>query len=836
MTRPATDRAGTSEAGTSDAGTTSTMAEGTPRPTETIGATAFDRFHDTLRRHGYRINRTGADRLKAQCPAHDDRQPSLRITRTVGQTLIHCHAGCGADDVLAALGLGFRDLFDSPGGVAYRYRDGRVVHRSPDKRFHQSGNTGGTELYRLDQVREAVARREPVYVVEGEKDVHAVESCGAVATCSPMGAGKAHKFDWAPLTGAEVHVVADADEPGRQHAVRVRSILADLGCAVEVLEAATGHDAADHVAAGCGLDEFVPVETEDRKQEDKQEYKPQRQSASTALVEIAEELYEFGVSHAGETYGIPRAGPKVLRLLRGGKTSLRGQLAREYFRRFGRAAPQQALADAVLVIEGLAQDAEPRELHLRVARHAGSVWLDLGDGTGRAVEITAGGWAVAEQAPVLFKRTALNGALPEPASGELAELWGWLNVTDEDRPLVATWLVAVVFADIPHPVLGLFGEQGTGKSTAAKVLTSLLDPSPVPLRKPPRDAESWTTAASGSWVVGLDNLSAVPEWLSDSMCRAVTGDGDVRRRLYTDADMHVVAFRRCLIVNGIDLGALRGDLAERMLPITLEHIAEQDRREEHALWPDWEQAHPRLLGAVLDLAAGVLAMSPSVRLERKPRMADFARVLAAVDKVLGTEGSKRYLVKQNEIATDSLTGDPFVTTMEADLLAPFEGTAAKLLPLVTPQADKWRPPRGWPATPRQVTRLLKRQAPSMRKAGWVIHHDSGANHDKALVWTIETPEMARNEDPRHPQDPQQTTVQDKHPGQTAGHAAGHTRVAGHDTRTTCPRDPQGDRHVCPAHSATAGVAGLAGGESRPSHGDVLADLFSDAGEEDGHDA
>ena len=121
-------------------------------------------------------------------------------------------------------------------------------------------------------------------------------------------------------------------------------------------------------------------------------------------------------------------------------------------------------------------------------------------------------------------------------------------------------------------MLAIFGEQGTGKTTAVKVLVLLLDPSPVPVRKPPRDADSWVTAAAGSWVVGLDNLSDVPPWLSDSLCRASTGDGDVRRKLYTDGDYAVFAFRRCIIFDAIDVGALAPDLADRTVAITLDLI------------------------------------------------------------------------------------------------------------------------------------------------------------------------------------------------------------------------------------------------------------------------
>ena len=80
------------------------------------------------------------------------------------------------------------------------------------------------------------------------------------------------------------------------------------------------------------------------------------------------------------------------------------------------------------------------------------------------------------------------------------------------------------------------------------------------------------TAAAGSWVVALDNLSGIPPWLSDSLCRAVTGDGSVKRALYTDAGLSIVSFRRCVIVNGIDVGAVRPDLGERLAVVDLKRI------------------------------------------------------------------------------------------------------------------------------------------------------------------------------------------------------------------------------------------------------------------------
>ena len=298
--------------------------------------------------------------------------------------------------------------------------------------------------------------------------------------------------------------------------------------------------------------------------------------------------------------------------------------------------------------------------------------------------------------------------------------------------------MAALFSDQPHVVLAIFGEQGTGKTTALKVLVRLLDPSPVPVRKPPRDADSWVTAAAGSWVVGLDNLSDVPPWLSDSLCRASTGDGDVRRKLYSDSDYAVFSFRRCIMFDAIDVGALAPDLADRTVAITLELIPDADRLDEETFWSEWAAAHPRLLGAVLSLAARVMASLPSIRLERKPRMADFARILAAVDAELGTAAFDRYAQQAANLAAEGLSGDPFAVRIMKVTDSTFEGTSAALLEMARPDDPEWKAPKDWPASARAVTGRMRRLAPAFRKTGWQVT-ELEPGHANAIRWRISPP-------------------------------------------------------------------------------------------------
>ncbi|MFC9894223.1 ATP-binding protein [Nocardia sp. NPDC127579] len=548
---------------------------------------------------------------------------------------------------------------------------------------------------------------------------------------------------------------------------------------------------------------------------------------ATVLYELAISRYYAGVTTDGDGFAVRKGGSHLARMLRAGKSGLRAELASAYHDAYGKTATQQALTDALLTFEGKCREAEPTPIHLRVARHEDTSFIDLGDNSEHAVRIDSAGWSVmSSDVPVLFHRTRLTGAFPQPErNGSLSALWEVVNVTEPDRPLVLAWLVAALISpDTPHPILSLFAEQGSGKSSATRILAGLVDPSPVPLRKPPKDMESWVTAAQSSWVVAIDNLSRIPEWLSDSMCRAVTGDGDVRRALYTDGDVAVFAFRRCLLVNGIDVGATRGDYGERCLPATLAPIAPAARRTESELARYWTDQYPRVLGALLDLAASVMAELPAVILDSSPRMADFARILAAVDRVGDTKGLARYLDQSRALAVDSLDSDPFVVALRDRLADAFTGTAAELRSLVTPTDERWRAPSGWPRDARAVSSVLRRNAPGLRAAGWTLEDLGRGGRNKTVRWQLSPPPReGRDSTPVRPHRPQTLVSGDEF----GGRGSGRMESAG----VVCPPivAPGGDGGHRGGHQITScppgntqltwddGHSGRAGITSGPSH-------------------
>lgn len=208
----------------------------------------------------------------AQCPAHDDRNPSLSLRQNEGLAVVYCQRGCETEDVMAALGLTMRDLFDAPSGVDYQYTNAtgqptRVVHRGPDKKFYQKGDLKTSQLYHLPAVIEAVAAGRTIYLVEGEKDVHTIESLDHVGTTAPQGAPSFSKVDVSPLKGATVIAVVDRDEPkpdgrptpGMVWAGQVGTKLGGVAASVRFVEARAGKDVTDHVMNGHDLAELVPI-------------------------------------------------------------------------------------------------------------------------------------------------------------------------------------------------------------------------------------------------------------------------------------------------------------------------------------------------------------------------------------------------------------------------------------------------------------------------------------------------------------------------------------------------------------------------------------------------
>ncbi len=150
--------------------------------------------------------------------------------------------------------------------------------------------------------------------------------------------------------------------------------------------------------------------------------------------------------------------------------------------------------------------------------------------------------------------------------------------------LAVAWLLGALRPGGQYPILTINGEQGGGKSTACRMFRRLVDPHAVEIRSPPGNQRDLVAAARHNWVVSLDNLSSISDWLSDSLCRIATGGGVGGRKLYSDDDEAVFEAKRPILLNGIPHLTERPDLADRVLAVQVYEIPSDKRRDDDSLW------------------------------------------------------------------------------------------------------------------------------------------------------------------------------------------------------------------------------------------------------------
>jgi hypothetical protein len=313
--------------------------------------------------------------------------------------------------------------------------------------------------------------------------------------------------------------------------------------------------------------------------------------------------------------------------------------------------------------------------------------------------------------------------LPAPASGgSLAELRRLINVRDEqDVVLIAAWLLAALRDRGPYPVLALTGEQGSAKSSLAALLRALVDPNTAPLRTLPRDDRDLFIAATNGHVIAIDNVSSLPPWLSDTLCRLSTGGGFATRQLYTDSDEVLLDAMRPIILTGIEDVVTRGDLADRSMPVRLDPIPEERRRSEREIWSEFESSRPRILGMLLDVVAHGMRHLEATRLDRLPRMADFAVWATACEGALWKPGTFLNAYRGNRAEMDEtvIEADTVATTVRLMMArrATWTGIAKDLRSTLTEIAGEAAKAKTWPANPKALSGRLRRAAPNLRRVG-----------------------------------------------------------------------------------------------------------------------
>ena len=356
---------------------------------------------------------------------------------------------------------------------------------------------------------------------------------------------------------------------------------------------------------------------------------------------------------------------------------------------------------------------------------------------------------------MIFRRSELTHPLVQPErGGTLDALRELVNLPEEDYRLAIAWVVAAYLTGIPHPILLIQGEQGTAKSNLIRTLLALVDPQPAADRTPPKDQREWAIFARASWAFCFDNITDIPAWLSNALCKGVTGDAVLQRVLHSDDDIGVYSFQRVIALTTIAIRHdLAGDLADRILLVEPEVI--EMRRTEAEIAAARAAALPAALGAVLDLVPGCCANCPArpwttrrawptsprssprstrYRLGHPGQLPGQGRHPGAVPD-RGQHLRLRHLPARHQ--PQPRRARP----------GPWEGTAAELLDkLRRICAEARMPASDLPEDVRAVGRQVREIAPSLRKAGVDIRPRKSGPRRLLRITKIE-PTPAKNPGP-----------------------------------------------------------------------------------------
>jgi len=303
--------------------------------------------------------------------------------------------------------------------------------------------------------------------------------------------------------------------------------------------------------------------------------------------------------------------------------------------------------------------------------------------------------------------------------------------------LLVAWLIAALRPAGPYPVLCLHGEQGTAKSTTARLLRDLVDPYKARLRRLPTTDQDLMIAANNSWVAAFDNLSGLEPALSDALCCVATGGGYSTRKLYTNEEETIFDVCRPVILTGIEEVATRPDLLDRAIVVQLPVMDSRKRRPEKKLDALFAQARPRILGALLQGLVTGLANQSRVELGELPRMADFALWAAAAMPSFGWSAQEfREAYDANAWAATgvALDDNPVVPVLRRLLededfahgwpeVGQVRGLDELFSTLQHLANEVERKVPGWPKRSRDLAGVLRRLAPALRKNGIFVEID-----------------------------------------------------------------------------------------------------------------
>lgn len=727
--------------------------------------------------HFKAVKQMGENQYMALCPAHNDKKPSLSVglSENKNQILLHCYAGCSAEDILNAVGLKKKDLFNNKGDfimnkTSYTYynADGtvaytktRIDNADKTKKFYFEQPDGKRNLNGINRVPynlPAVLNAQTVYFVEGEKCADAVIKQGFVATTLDNGANSKWLSEYNDyFKNKNIIIIPDNDTPGKNYAKNIALNIPNSKI-ITLPDLPPKGDIYDWLAMGHTVEEIDSLPEENllekafsNEAENIFKEKPKSETQAETIIRIVEEkgavmfhdtakdpFAAMTIDGHRKIWAIDSAGFSIF-------------LSGLYYTTEKKPLKKENLSQAkeILKFQALHENEIDVPLETRVAKCDDAIWYDLVNDKWEAVKITADGWELMDNPPILFRRFRHQNSQVHPSvEGDIKRILKYINL-QENHTLFLCWLVCCFVPNIPHAMPIFFGEKGAAKTTACTLLKKLIDPSTLETLTIQRNPRSLAVNLQQHWFLPFDNVSRIDEETSDTLCRAITGGGIQQRKLFTDSDDYIFTFQKCLALNGINNVANRPDLLDRAILIELCRIKESDRRELTELMADFEKDAPYILGGIFDALSKAMRIYPTVKLSKLPRMADFARWGYAVGEALGSLGNEfleQYNSNQNKRNIEVLNTDIVATLVVAFMKdkSEWSGLISELynqLSEMAPQYGINSKGKVFPSVPNVLSRRLNGLKSNLEQASITFRTTSTASGTKIVLQNENIPQL-----------------------------------------------------------------------------------------------
>ncbi len=418
-------------------------------------------------------------------------------------------------------------------------------------------------------------------------------------------------------------------------------------------------------------------------------------------------------------------------------------LSRLFWEMESDALDDSAISSAINILDAMGTyDGQQIELNNRIAQADNKIYYDMTDDGWRVVEISQNGWALVTEHPPLFRRYKHQQPQVEPERGDysLNDFIDLLNIKEgDDRLLVKSYIVSLFMPGISHPVMIPYGPQGSGKTLMQNMIRKLVDPSSQETLIFPRDKHELAQTLNHHYCAFFDNVSNLNQEMSDMLCRATTGSGYTKRKLYSDDDDITYNYRRAIGLNGINNPATKPDLMDRSILLRLERISKGKRLKEGDIMKRFREIIPSVLADMFDILVKALTIYPSVDLQQNsPRMVDFAAYGEAIARAMGYKEFEfinayfRNVEIQNiEIIELNPVGAVTLEFMRSRKY--WYGTSTELLEQLEAMADRLKIRlygNLWPKAPHALSRRLNEVRPNLEERG--LHYSETRTMMKVL--------------------------------------------------------------------------------------------------------